>query len=193
MFKRSVSSHNESFIILYSVTSKGNGHLNLNDGHTWFGCFPCKCSQGSSKRLIQRVLFDSLKNTHVTRLRGRQDYFNFIPSDRWHPHTRFFLTGIAADVEGWGSAGGGPGEAGRMVLRVGLTVFLIHVATVELWLLTPSAAVLTESIRSPEEYLHLTNGGKYCIIDSSTPSKVFFPLWNNVKKITLTHSRLFYR
>lgn len=56
-----------------------------------------------------------------------------------------------ADVEGWGSRGGGPGEAGSIFLNVGLTLFLIHVATVELWVLTPSAATLTVSIRSPWE------------------------------------------
>lgn len=54
--------------------------------------------------------------------------------------SRQFLstTGIpaqtAADVEGsgWGSPGGGPGEAGSIFLKVGLTLFRIHVATVEL-------------------------------------------------------------
>lgn len=66
-----------------------------------------------------------------------------------------FLTGLpaqtAADVEGcgWDSGGGGPGEEGSIFLKVGLTLFLIHVATLELWFLTPSAAVLTVSIRSP--------------------------------------------
>lgn len=40
----------------------------------------------------------------------------------------------AADVEGCGggSPGGGPGEAGSIFLKVGLTLFLIHVATLEL-------------------------------------------------------------
>lgn len=37
-----------------------------------------------------------------------------------------------ADVEGCGSPGGGPEEAGSIVLKVGLTLFLIHVATLEL-------------------------------------------------------------
>lgn len=68
----------------------------------------------------------------------------------WELHTvreltRLFPTAIADDVEGWGSAGGGPGEAGSMVLRVGLTVFLIHDAIVELWL-------FTESMRSPTRF-----------------------------------------
>lgn len=66
-----------------------------------------------------------------------------------------FLTGLfaqtAAEVDGWGSPGGGPGEAGSIFLKVGLTLFLIHVATLELWVLTPSAATLTVSIRSPWE------------------------------------------
>lgn len=38
----------------------------------------------------------------------------------------------SADVEGCGSPGGGPGEAGSIFLKVGLTLFLIHVATLEL-------------------------------------------------------------
>lgn len=37
-----------------------------------------------------------------------------------------------ADVEGWGSSGGDPEEGGSTFLKVGLTLFLIHVATDEL-------------------------------------------------------------
>lgn len=38
----------------------------------------------------------------------------------------------AADVDGCGSPGGGPGKAGSMLFKVGLTLFLIQVATLEL-------------------------------------------------------------
>lgn len=48
-------------------------------------------------------------------------------------------------------SGGGPGEAGSIFFKVGLTVFFIHVATTELWFLTPSAATLTLSIMSPRQ------------------------------------------
>lgn len=49
-----------------------------------------------------------------------------------------FLTGLLdqtpADVEGcgWDSGGGGSGEEGSIFLKVELTLFLIHVATLEL-------------------------------------------------------------
>ncbi len=52
------------------------------------------------------------------------------------PTKKLFLTGLpaqmAADVEGLDSPGGGPGEAGSIFLKLGLTLFLIHVATLEL-------------------------------------------------------------
>lgn len=52
-------------------------------------------------------------------------------------YSTYLLTLIpvqTADVEGCdgGSPGGGPGEAGSTFLKVGLTFFLIHVATLEL-------------------------------------------------------------
>lgn len=46
--------------------------------------------------------------------------------------------------------GGGPGDAGNIFLRVGLTLFRTHDATLEPWIFTPSAAFLTESTRFPE-------------------------------------------
>lgn len=60
------------------------------------------------------------------------------------------LSEAAAEVEGWDSPGGGPGDAGNIVFKVGLTVFFIQAATWELWFFTPSAAVLTVSIKSPK-------------------------------------------
>lgn len=57
------------------------------------------------------------------------------------------------DVDGWGrdSLDGGPGEAGNMFFKAGLTLFFIHVATLELWLLTLSAAIFTVSKISPRK------------------------------------------
>lgn len=52
--------------------------------------------------------------------------------------SREFLSAIglpaqkSADVDGCGSPGGGSGEVGSIFLKVGLTLFLIHVATPEL-------------------------------------------------------------
>lgn len=60
------------------------------------------------------------------------------------------LSEAAAEVEGWDSPGRGPGDAGNIVFKVGLTVFFIQAATLELWFFTPSAAVLTVSIKSPK-------------------------------------------
>lgn len=108
-------------------------HLNLTTVIPDLDVFHANVVEGAANVSFSEFFSTALKNTHVIRLRGRQDYFKLYTLRQVTPtHPHFFLTGIAADVEGWGSAGGGPGEAGRMVLRVGLTVFLIHVATVEL-------------------------------------------------------------
>lgn len=65
-----------------------------------------------------------------------------------------------AEVEGsgWGSSGGGPGEEGRMILNVGVMLLFTHEATVELWLFTPSAALLTVSMRSPGKHAVFRSG-----------------------------------
>lgn len=122
---------------------------NKPTSHTWFGWFPSKRSWGSSKSLIQQVLFNSLKKKKKLNKTKEIQLTNGMAKP-WELHTVRELTlliptAIADDVEGWGSAGGGPGEAGSMVLRVGLTVFLIHDAIVELWL-------FTESMRSPTRF-----------------------------------------
>lgn len=124
----------------------------LSGNLTWFGCFPQHRRGGSSKSLIQSVPFDNLKShTHTCLHKCNYVFWHYLQSG---PNNHF-LTGLlaqmAADVEGWGSPGGGPGDAGSIFFKVGLTLFLIHVATLELWVLTPSAAILTVSIRSPWE------------------------------------------
>lgn len=60
------------------------------------------------------------------------------------------LPKAAAEVDGWDSPSGEPGDTGNIVFKVGLTVFFIQAATLELWFFTPSAAVLTVSMKSPK-------------------------------------------
>lgn len=78
--------------------------------------------------------------------------------------TKTYHTGLlpkaAAVVEGWESPGGRPGDAGNIVFRLGLTVFFIQAATLELWFLTPSAAVLTVSMKSPKHIFNKVTAAK---------------------------------
>lgn len=67
----------------------------------------------------------------------------------------------AAEVEGWDSPSGGPGDAGNVVLKVGLTVFFIQAATLELWFFTPSAAVLNVSMKSPKHIFTKVTTAKF--------------------------------
>lgn len=55
------------------------------------------------------------------------------------------LDALGEDICVWD----GPGEAGSMFLKVGLTLLHIHRATVEPWVFIPSAAFLTVSTKSP--------------------------------------------
>lgn len=66
----------------------------------------------------------------------------------------------AAEVEGWDPPGG-LGDAGNIVFKVGLTVFFIQVATVELWFFTPSAAVLNVSMKSPKHIFTKVTTAKF--------------------------------
>lgn len=135
---------------LRAISCESECHAS-RDNLTWLGCFPLQSGWGSSKCLIQRIPVDNLKPNAHKFTQKSQVFGHCLQSGKM----LLFLTGlrvqIAADVEGCGSPGGGPGEVGSIFLRVGFTLFLIHVATLELWLLTPSAALLTESIRSPAE------------------------------------------
>lgn len=96
---------------------------------------------------------------------------------------------IADDVEGrgWGSPGGKPGEVVSIFLKAGLTLFFIHAATLELWFLTPSAAFLTVSIRSPVE---ISNTQK--IMCAYTLHNYMHNKRNKVSEFLLTHSWFLY-
>lgn len=65
----------------------------------------------------------------------------------------------AADVDGCGSPEGESGGLGRTFLNVGLTLSFIHVTALILFCLTPSAALLTLSIKSPRECKNNINRG----------------------------------
>lgn len=149
---------------------------------TRFGSFPLQSCWGSSKCLVLRIPVNNL-NPNTYKWNKIHMYFDRQKhSQKTKQKQKLQLTGllvqIAEDVEGrgWGSLVGKPGEVGSIFLKAGLTLVFIHVATLELWFLTPSAAFLTVSISSPTDLQPENCTYTFCVY-AHTRTHIYIKKW----------------
>lgn len=125
------------------LPSRGEGcNSGVMDGGPLTGC-PFVFGTSRCAELIHTCrlqTFDPMTNFSLRKHSGLGVFHSKVVEGAENVSSREFLSMIglpaqaSADVEGcgWRSPGGGPGEAGSMFLNVGLTLFFIHVATLEL-------------------------------------------------------------